>query len=434
MSIAERLNILRPIINVNMCFFGIELCWALLMANISTVLIFLGAMPATLAYLWLAPPLIGLIMQPVVGQISDNTVSRYGKRIPYMFVGLILGCLLCFLLPFAKSLWLGTILLWLLLIVVNVAHQPMRALAVDIIPHSHLTFGFAIQMCLIGAGSIVGTAMPYLLNRFSTISIQGAYQPVFITLSLFVAGILALMTGLWTCFTIKEASDPTPTVARERISVFKAFKDVYENTLHMPKILKQISVAQFLTWIGLFTTFAYLNLSIAQTMFGLPPGADINHNAFNKALMVKATSYNSLCFLCFQISSFIVALALPGIVRFINRKTWLSFSLVLGGIGLLSTFITPAHYIFTTVALGVSWGSGILYLTMIATNLPKEKMGLYMGLFNIANTASQIFTGLILGPIIKYFLHNQVHGLVAFSGLFLLLAAIFNQRIEDKGK
>lgn len=435
MKLAQQLTILKPIINVNMCFLGIEFCWALLMPNISSIFLFLGAMPSTLAYLWLAPPLIGLIIQPIIGQLSDNTVSRYGKRKPYIFVGLILTCILCILLPFAKSLWLGAAVLWLLIAVVNVAHQPMRGLAVDVIPHDHLTLGFAMQMGLMGLGSIIGIAMPYLFNKFPPINIPGAYQPSMLTLAFFMAGVIALITGLWTCMSVKEHYNPADMMNRKKSSIFGIFKEIFVHIFDMPKILKQISIVQFLLWVAFFVLFAYFNLGIAQKMFGLPPGADIDHNVQYKALMAKATVYTSLCFIFFQLSSFLVSLVLPIIVRFIHRKTWLTFTLVLGGIGLLSTFISPAYYIFAAITMGIAWGSSLItHFTMLATNLPKGKMGLYMGLFNIANTVSQIVTGILLGPIIRYVFHDQVFTVVALSGVFLFLAAIFNQRIEDKGK
>ena len=204
----------------------------------------------------------------------------------------------------------------------------------------------------------------------------------------------------------------------------------------MPSLLKQISLVQFLIWVGFFILFAYFNVSIAQTLFGLPPGAEVKGNPVYSGMIAKATIFNSLCFSFFQFSGFGISLLVPLITIWIPRKLVATLSLVLGGLGLLSIPLKPELNYFTAATmLGIAWGcSTSVHLAMIASNLDKKRMGLYNGLFIIANCLSQIVTGLLAGPIIKYVFHDRVFHIVAYSGIFFLIAAICNQLIRDLGE
>lgn len=421
----------KEIVNVNFGILGLEFCWALLLPNCSTLLLFLGATPSMLAYLWLLPPLLGLIVNPVIGQLSDLTTSRFGKRRPYIFLGLIAVCLFCFAIPYAGSLWMGTLILSILIVVLNVAQNPIRALAADIIPKHQLTQGFSVQMIFLGLGAMLGAAMPWLLKDYSAI-LPGTYQPSSLSIAFFIGGVLSILTGIWTCFKIKEK--PANALSGNANSILHGLKQLWVHIFDMPKLLKQISLVQFLMWIGFFILFAYFNLGIAQSLFGLPNDADISQNPHSVEIMKRATAYNSLCFIFFQFSSFLMALTIPLITRWLQRKHLASLSLALGGIGLLGILFLPmAFYLPAAILLGITWGcASTIHLAMIASHLPAHQMGLYTGLFPIANCLSQLFTGLLAGPIIKYFLDNQVAYLISLSGIFLLIAAIYNQSIKDE--
>ncbi len=429
--VKEKSQPLKHIINTSFGILGIEFCWGLLMPNSSAFLLFLGATPAMLAFLWLLPPLVGLIVHPVVGHMSDQTVTRYGRRIPYIFIGVITSCLLCFFIPFVGSLWLGTLILSILMAVLNVAQNPLRALTADVIPEHQLTTGFSVQMVFLGIGAVLGSAMPWLFKNFSAV-IPGTHQPPYLTVSFFIGGALALFTGLWTCFKVIEGL-PDKNF-KKKVSALLGLKQIFVHVFDMPKILMQISIVQFLMWIGFFVLFAYLNLGIAQTLFGLPPGVDIYGDPRYAAIMAKASSYNSLCFVFFQLSGFLIAFTIPILTRWVPGKLLATASLLCGGLGLLSIMIDPVRfYIPASIALGIAWGAvTTVHLTMIATNLPKDRMGLYTGIFPIANCVSQIATGLLLGPIIKYFLNEQVIGVITYSGIPLIIAAVYNQFIKEQ--
>ncbi|MCB1082714.1 MAG: MFS transporter [Simkania sp.] len=425
----NKMRVYKDIINVNFGMLGFEFCWALLMPNSSAILLYLGASTSLLAYLWLLPPFVGLVINPLVGHLSDLTTTRFGRRRPYIFGGIIAVCVFCIAVPYATSLWLGTIFLALLIAVLNFAQNPLRALTADIIPHIHLTTGFSIQMIFFGLGAILGAAMPWMFGD-TAIKFTGAYQPSFLTLAFFVGGVLTLLAGLWTCFFVKEK----PFVNDQEVK--PNFKELFKLIFKMPLLLKQISLVQFLKWVGFFILFAYYNVSIAQTLFGLPSGAKVMGNPAYAEIVKKATIFNSFCFIFFQLSSFVVAFLIPMLTTWIPRKLVATVALVLGGLGLLSIPLKPEiNYFTAAITLGIAWGcSTSVHLAMIASNLAKERMGLYNGLFLIANCLSQIATGLIAGPVIKYVFHGQVFQIVAYSGLFFLIAAICNQLIHDLGE
>ena len=421
-------QVYKDIINVNFGMLGFEFCWALLMPNSSAILLYLGATIPMLAYLWLLPPFVGLIINPVIGHLSDLTTTRFGRRRPYIFGGIIAVFLFCIAIPYANTLWLGTLLLALLIAVLNLAQNPLRALTADIIPKHHLTTGFSVQMIFFGLGAIIGAAMPWIFGDIS-FNFTGTKQPGFLTLAFFVGGVLTLLTGLWTCFFVKEK----PHDDKGDIT---SFKQIFNHIFRMPRLLKQISVVQFLMWVGFFILFAYYTVSIAQTLFGLPPGVKVKGNPAYSEMMGKAIIFNSLCFIFFQFSSFGVAFLIPVITKWIPRKLVATLSLVLGGLGLLSIPLKPdMNYFTAAITLGIAWGcSTSVHLAMIASNLDKKRMGLYNGLFLIANCLSQIITGLIAGPIIKYVFHDRVFHIVAYSGIFFLIAAICNHFIRDLGE
>lgn len=427
---------LSHIINVNFGLLGIAFCSAIFYPYTSMVFIFLGAEPATVAYLWLIPPMIGLFLQPIIGHLSDRTVTKYGKRRPYILVGIISILLFSFLLPFCGSLASSAIVLGLLVAVVNIAQVPLRSLVAETIPKHQLTFGFSVQAIFLGVGATCASALPWLLNKWldPNMVIPLVHQPAFLAVAFFICGIVALCTGLWTCIRTPEISDPTKTV-ESKLAVFTGLRDILSHFWAMPKVLRRISITQFFLWSGYFIFLAYFNLSIAE-IFGLPPGSDVTTNPEYKAIAKNATVYSSLCFVSFQLSSLFIAMMIPVLTRFIHRKKLLSITVSVAGLSLLALSLNPSQYFIpAAIGLGLAWGSSFaIHYAMVASNLAKEKIGLYLGIFNVAVTSAQICMGLALALIIKHLLHNRVIEVVVFSGWFFIIAAALNLRINDEEK
>ncbi len=427
---------LSHIINVNFGLLGIAFCTAIFYPYTSMVFVFLGAEPSMVAYLWLIPPMVGLILQPIIGHVSDRTVSKYGKRRPYILIAILSILLFSFLLPFCGSLLSSAIVLGLLVAVVNLAQVPMRSLVAETIPKHQLTFGFSVQAIFLGIGATCASALPWLLNKWlnPNTSIPLVHQPTFLAIAFFICGAVAVCTGAWTCIRTPEATDPIKKV-EGKLALFTGFRDILSHFFAMPKVLRQISITEFFIWSGYFIFLAYFNLSIAEIL-GLPPGADVMANPQYKAIAEKATVYSSLCFVCFQLSSLFTAIMIPIFTRYIHRKKLLSINLVIAGLGLLAIMLNPSQYFIpAAIALGFAWGSSApIHFAMVASNLAKEKMGLYLGIFNVGVTSAQIIAGLSLAPIIKHLLNNHVVEVVSFAGFLFIVAAVFNLRISDQEK
>lgn len=424
---------LSHIINVNFGLLGIAFCSAIFYPYTSMIFVFLGAKPAMVAYLWLIPPIVGLFLQPIIGHLSDHGVSKYGKRRPYILIGIISILLLSCLLPFCGSLWSGAIVLGLLVAVVNIAQVPLRSLVAETIPKHQLTFGFSVQAIFLGIGAASAASLPWLLNKLLDphTMIPFVHQPTFLALAFFICGVVALATGLWTCIRTQERADPTKTI-ENKLALFSGLRNIFSHFWGMPKVLRRISITQFFLWSGYFIFLAYFNLSIAE-VFGLPPGSDVTTNPQYKAIAEKATIYSSLCFVAFQLSSLFIAMMIPMLTRFIHRKHLLSITASIAGLSLLALLLNPLQYFIpAAIGLGLVWGSSFaIHYAMVASNLSKEKIGLYLGIFNVAVTSAQICMGLILAPIVKDLLNNRVNGIVSLSGVLFIIAAILNLRIND---
>jgi maltose/moltooligosaccharide transporter len=336
---------------------------------------------------------------------------------------------MCFITPFVKSLWIQACIISLLVAFLNIVHQPLRSLVADIIPKHQLTLGFSVHLTFVGLGTVLGSAMPVLF-RETSLNVPATYQPSFLTLSFFVAGVLSLLTGLVTCIKTKENLTKKQ---KKTISLIGVLKTIFTHYLKMPRILKLISCVQFLIWISYFLVFAYFALSIAQTIFGLPPGADVYNISKYKELMERAAAHNSICFIYFQISGCLMSFTIPFITKLISRKTLLSIILLCGGIGLLSLIIdAKTYYLPALIILGMGFTSSIgIHLAILRANLPQTQTGLNTGMLIVANCTPQIVAGLLAGVIIKYITHEIVTPVIAYSGIFLIIGAICNQCIQS---
>lgn len=417
--------------NLNVGFLGIQFGWSLQMANMSGIYKFLGASEANLGYLWLAAPLTGMIIQPLLGQISDNTWTRLGRRRPFILLGALLSVIALFLMPNSSSLFMAAALLLLLDGSLNIAMQPYRALVADVSPTSQQTLCYSVQTALVGTGATLAYALPWVLLHIFNLqeaNIPGTV-PLSLKISFYIGAVVFLVANLWTVLFSKEYP-PEEKPAGKSIN----FLDIIVSFIRMPKIMREVSVVQFFTWMGLFCIFLYFCIGVAQNIFGLPPGASVTDNQDFSKLLEQGVAVGGLCFALYNVVSIFYAMLLPFIAKAITRKGAHILSLLLGSAGLIACkFIhTPWLLFVAMIGVGAAWASIVtIPYAILAGSLPKNKMGLYMGLFNIMICVPEIIAAFLLGWVVSAFFHNNAMTAIFLAGIFLAIAAVCTLMVHD---
>ncbi len=427
--------------NLNFGFLGIQFGWGLQMANMSGIYKFLGADASNIGYLWLAAPLSGLLIQPILGHFSDHTWTRLGRRRPFILLGAILSTCALIFLPNSTSLFMAAVLLWVLDGSVNIAMQPYRALIADVAPANQQTKGFAIQTCMIGIGGTLASALPWLMLHFFHVhDIPTEHIPLTLRLSFYIGAAFFILANLWTIFNSKEYPPEDMQLWQKKhqkplIQKIIDLRLIFIDLLHMPKIMREISYVQFFTWLGLFCMFLYYGLAVAQNIFGLPPGATVIHNFRYQEMLEHGIAVGGLCFALYTLFSFVYAYLIPFLSRLMSRKYVHIFSLLLGAIGLMSSSYmhTPAHLYIAMIGIGAAWASvSTIPYAMLGNSLPKDKMGVYMGLFNMTICLPEIIAALSLGFIVHHFFHNHAMSIIFLAGVCFIIAAFLTLFINDK--
>ena len=430
------------ILSLSMGFLGIQFGYALQNANASRILQTFGADIEQLSWFWLAAPITGMIIQPIIGHYSDHTWTKLGRRRPFFLVGAILASIALILMPNAgvfanvlPAMFIGAGFLMIMDASFNVAMEPFRALVADMLPADQSTLGFSIQTFLIGVGAVIGSWLPYILAEWlgiSKIATNGGI-PDNVVFSFYIGAAIMIVTILWTVFTTKEYSP-------EELAVFNAenetveqekskFSDIFRDIAAMPKTMKQLGLVQFFSWIALFGMWVFTTPAVAQHVYGLAV------NDTKSALYQDAGNWVGIIFGVYNGVAMIYALLLPAIAHRIGRKMTHSLSLISGAIGLISIyFITnPTNLIYSMIGVGMAWGSILsMPYAILAPALPLKKMGIYMGIFNIFITVPQIINGLFGGMIVKRIFDSQAIFALIMSGCFLIIAAISVLWVEDK--
>lgn len=420
--------------------FGINLCFAFQISNLSSIFKFLGADNNELPLLWLIPPLTGLIIQPLVGQMSDDTVSKYGKRRPYIIVwGLIAALSLC-LLSAVHTLIYVILLTWMVGCSLNAGAESLRALTGDVaFQESECSKAFALQAFFSGIGGALGTSLPFLLNKlFIFFSINDMASigalPNNLRLSFILIAIILVVTISISMRYVKERPYTRAALLQKkkkqnnlRMRIAKIFIDLYKNFKRMPTAFRKICWIHATTWVGIFIFWLYFTVTLAQNLYHLPLDADISSLLYAEILQ-KANLDSLYYFSIYQYVSVAYAALLYFLSNFNRIKLIHVFSLLVGGVGmLLIGFVQDAHLLtLAFVAIGIMWGSMVVLPYAIAIQvLPKGKIGAYLGIFNICITAPQILCGLLLSPIFTYIFQGQAPYLLVLAGTFILLSAYF---------
>ncbi|HEY7352328.1 MAG TPA: MFS transporter [Terriglobales bacterium] len=419
--------------NMSFGFLGIQFGWALQMANMSAIYEYLGARADQIPILWLAAPLTGLLVQPIIGHASDRTWGPLGRRRPYFLVGAILSSLALVLMPNCSSLWMAAGLLWVLDASINISMEPFRAFVADMLPEKQRTRGFAMQSLFIGLGAVVASALPWMLTNifhFSTSANQGRAIPGTVRFSFYIGAAAFLGAVLWTIVSTPE--DPPEDMEEfQRAKSNKAglranAKEILISIKAMPKTMRQLAPVQLMTWLGLFCMWLYFPVAVAHNVFG---AADQNSQ-----LYARGIEWGGICFAVYSAVCFGFSFVLPALARTVGRKNAHSLCLLCGGIGLLSVVMIHNQYVLllTMVGVGIAWSSTLAVpYAVLAGSLPAEKTGVYMGIFNFFIVIPEILASLFFGWIMSHLLNNNRIAAVVAGGLFMLIAAGLMQRVID---
>jgi maltose/moltooligosaccharide transporter len=412
------------ILNMNFGFFGIQFSFGLQQSNMSPIYSYLGADEANLPYLWLAGPMTGLIVQPIIGAMSDRTVTRWGRRTPYFLIGAIL-CSICLLfMPFSPTLWMAASLLWILDAANNVTMEPYRAFVSDKLDKPQHSIGFLTQSAFTGLAQTLAYLTPTLLVWFGmNKDALGTNNIPHITITAFVIGAIFSITSiLWSIKTTPEIP-----LTKEEFAAIRAKSPGWHNTLKeiwdaakdMPPTMKQLALVMLFQWYALFCYWQYITLSIAKTFFGTTDGA-------SKALR-DAGLINGEIGAFYNFIAFVAAFAMVPFVRRLGAKAVHFFCLAAAGIGMLTIpEVSSKSMLFVAIiGMGLAWGSimGNPYV-MLAGSIPPDRVGVYMGIFNmfiVIPMMIQIFT---LPLFYKSLLGGNPENVIRLAGVMMIIAGI----------
>lgn len=416
--------------NMSFGFLGIQFGWGLQQANMSAIYSKLGADPDHIPFLWLAGSVTGLIVQPIIGSMSDRTWNRLGRRRPYFLVGAILSSVALFFMPDSPAVWTAAGLLWILDASINISMEPFRAFVADKLDVSQHTAGFVMQSFFIGIGASCANAFPYALRLMGVSGHASNGVPLTVQYAFKIGSAVFLLSVLWTVFTSKEyPPEDVAAFEKSRASargVAAAAREIFSAIREMPRTMKQLAIVQVFTWLGLFCMWMFFGLATAKQIFGATNPKSV--------LFDRGTEWGGTAFAVYSLVCFAVAFVLPKLAAASSRKAVHSLALVCGAAGLLSTYFIHDRYLWllTMVGVGVAWASILtMPYAMLSGSLPPARMGVYMGVFNFFIVIPEIIASLTFQPLVKYVFHNDPVSLVMLGGAFLLVAAALVHRVQD---
>lgn len=418
--------------NMSFGFLGIQFGFALQNANVSRIFQTLGASIDNIPILWIAAPTTGLIIQPIIGYMSDRTWGRLGRRRPFFLTGAILASLALLFMPMSPALWMAAGMLWILDASINVSMEPFRALVADLLPSEQRTMGFAVQSFFIGVGAVVASALPYIFNNWlgvANTAPQGEI-PDSVRYS-FIAGAIAFISAVtWTVVKTKEYPPENLEKFREHkqqtSGLLTGFNEIISNFGKMPKTMIQLAVVQYFSWFALFAMWIYSTAAVTEHIYLTTDTSSELYNEGANWVGVLFAAYNGF--------AAVAAFLLPWIAGKTSRKTVHMISLLTGGIGLISFFFIkdPNLLIFSMLAVGLAWASILsMPYAILAGALPADKMGVFMGIFNFFIVIPQITAATILGFLLKHLFGEQAVYMLVLGGASMILAGILVLFVND---
>ena len=437
---------------MNFGFFGVQFSFGLQQSNLSAIYKYLGANESELPMLWLAGPVTGLVVQPIIGAISDNTWSTtFGRRKPFFLIGAIIASIALILMPYSNSLWMAASLLWILDAANNIALEPYRAFISDKLPEKQYSLGFLMQSFFTGLGTTMANFTPVILVSFGFLALSDKMEngiPLTTLWAFLIGAIASTLTILITVFTTSEY----PPTEEEIIQIKKSKKvGILSNTIkeiidafkEMPSTMKQLFPVMFFPWYAMFCYWQYLTSALSLSLFDTLDQSSI---FFNKAQLLTGNINGTYNIICFSIAF----LLLPFANKFGPKKLHF-FSLCFGGIGLMSLPLLSDNSVLFSIpindgiiisnvyvisfSLGITWASMMsMPYQILANSIPSNKTGIYMGIFNMFIVVPMIIQIFSMQFFVYDLLGKNPISVVQLAGIFLIIGGIFSLLIKNSDK
>lgn len=418
----------KKIFYLSSCAFGFSLAGTLQITYLSTILQFAGFKPNLINYIWMAPPLTGLICQPIIGVLSDNISTRWGQRRPLFLFSTLFGVLGLIFLPFIHNLLLVLILIIFLDIGTNGNAQLSRALIFDVTKGKQRVKALSWSSALSGLGAVLSCALPWLLINlfhFSTKSGVGGTLPFYIQFIFPLSAGFYLFFSLITLIKVKEQPLHTKNESKRFIPTLKA---IFFSSKKLSRLFWKLTYILFFSWFAVFTVWNYLNITLAQTIFHMPVEWG-NHLEKSAPYISEANVWTAGYFGVMQLTSTLFSFFIPRIERYISTSLLFTIGLFIGGLSLIFiSLITDKFWIsFFMILYGLFWATlQICPYAIFAKIIPRKNNAFYLGIFNIAVVVPQLIAGLFLGNIYKYIFNGQAKNIILMAGSFLLVSVFFS--------
>ena len=435
--------------NMSFGFLGIQFGFALQGGFMSRIFQTLGASKDEIPLLWIAAPLTGLLVQPIIGYMSDRTWSiKWGRRRPYFLIGAILSSLALFFVPYSPALWVAAGFLWILDASINVSMEPFRALVADKLPDSQRSYGFVMQTLIIGIGTWVASNLPWMVSQFGVSdSADSGVITDSVKIAFAIGAFVFLASILYTVFTTTEyPPQDMEEFEKEKAKKNNFIPDILNNIGNMPLTMKKLGIIQFFSWFAFFTMWSLANPALTEHVFNTPApiesafdmtdtvqkvAFDTQNTAFQKSsnLVGSAMGVYGLSSMAFAL-----LLVLYTAKRRINRKLVHMVSLMLGGVGfLLMNYASPEHLKYCFILIGFAWGSILsMPYAMLSSSVDPKKMGVIMGIFNMFIVIPQIIAALGGINFVSGLLGEEAINAMTVAGISLIIAGLCNLLITNK--
>lgn len=416
------------LINMSVGFFGIQHGFSIQFARMSSIYEKLGATPDQIPFLWLAAPMTGLIIQPIIGYMSDRTWTFMGRRRPYFLIGAILASIALFIMPNSSTLWMAAGMLWILDASINISMEPFRAFVADKLPAKQIPTGYAMQTIMIGIGGALGfwIASRDWLTIFPSLS---NYVASSVHMQFYICGAMFFLAVLYTVLTSKEYPPEDMEAFKKHKQETKGIKnwakETYNCIFKMPPAMKRLATVQFFTWMGLFCFWMFYSVAVAHHIFHAPDQ--------HSAIYEEGVSMANQTMTIYQMISTFFAFVIPLIARKIGAVYVHTISLTCAGLGLLSIwFISDPNWLyFSMIGVGLGWGSILsMPYAILVPHVPRAKYGIYMGIFNLFIVIPEILVALLLGWFMRNVFGNHHMTPIILSAIFMLTAAILAQTLH----